>query len=641
MPEWCPLHQHSTYSLLDGLSRPKDIAKKCKEQGYKAAAISDHGNLSCVPQFVKALKKAGVKPLLGNEFYLCPQDAAIQIKENRPQSHLVVLAKNLDGWRGLIKATSESNKPEFFYYKPRLDLGRLWSFANGNWTIFSGHPGSDLADVCFVDARKAYGARTYEEAKGLVRGDWYKSVRNLAARYMDGFGRENFYFEIQLIDKINIPAAEIIAKILRHVGKKENIPCVATADSHYVNREDAADQRILLCSRFQTNLKEVERKIDADEGDGLLSFFRSNNYHIPSLTEMCELHKGYEQELENSVKIADECQEYTILRNPMVPQFQCPDGYDAGQYLRKLCNDGWQKKIVGKVPLLQMDEYVARRDMELRVLVEEAKLAPYFLIVQDYINWAKQDSLVVVRGSATGCLVSYLIGISDVDPIPAGLIFERFYNAGRNTPTHIAYPDIDGDFQTNKRESVIKYIKDKYGHDKVAQVATFGRLQGKAAIKDVLRAHGETDYETMNKITEYIPDEAKIANELQLMRDEGLEPSIIQWSLENNAKELKEWCFINDNGEYDGPYKRQFEQAKRLEGAKRNSGKHAAGLIVANEPLDSLFPLMYDKKTGQSIVGWEYVDAESCGGLKFDILGTNILDKLNSARRLLLTRKLH
>lgn len=636
--QWASLHCHDHYSLLDGLSKPNQIAAKVKELDLYGCAITNHGNMSSVAQFASAMKSTKKKTIFGNEFYISAQDASIQTPTNRSCSHLVVLAKNHDGYKNLILATSESNKPEHFYYKPRLDLNKLGKIGDGKLIVFSGHPGSDLANVCFTDIKAAYSARTYADAKALVRGDWYQAVVGLAKKYMDLFGRENFYFEIQLIDKDNIPAAEIVAKILRYVGGKENIPCVATADSHYVNREDSIDQRILLCSRFQTTFAEVQKKISSDsegESDGLIGFFRSNNYHIPSVAEIAQLHQGHEVELENSIKIADACGEFSILGKPMIPQFECPDGIEPAAYLEKLCEKGWNSIIERKINRGKHEEYKSRLDYELGVL-NGAGLASYFLIVQDYINWAKRDSLVVVRGSAAGCLVSYLIGISDVDPIEFDLLFERFYNAGRNTKDNVSLPDIDTDFETSKRDQVINYIKNKYGPDRVSQIATFGRLQGKAALKDVLRAWGACSFEESNRITEHIPNDSKIADELQLMRENGVEPSIIRWALENNSKELSEWCVINDEGKLEGKFAKYFEQAMRLEGTKRQVGQHAAGIVISQKPLAEVVPLLYDKNNGSTKVGLEFTDAEKLGMVKFDILATNVLDKLSTIQKDLL-----
>lgn len=634
--DWISLHNHSMYSVLDSGAKPDKIAQRAKELNMKAFAFTDHGNMSVAVKMHKELNKVSIKPISGVEYYLCKQDASIKKPENRSCSHLVVLAKNHDGWKNLIKATSASNRPECFYYKPRLDLKKLSDFSNGKFITFSGHPGSDLGNIIWTNPKLGYSSQSIEEARKYLKGNAIEEATKLSYEYMDLFGKENFYLEIQLIDKDRMPAAQLIADVLRQIGKKEGIPCVATADSHYIYREDAEDQRILLCSRFETNLSEIKRKIDSGDDTDLMGFFKSDKYYIPSIEEMCELHKEFPEELENSVKIADTCEHYKILNKPEIPTF----GDNPEEQLVEMCRKGWYQKIQGKISKDNEQIYVDRVKNELNVL-NGAGLAPYFLIVQDYIQASvNRGELCMVRGSGTGCMVSYLIGISDVDPIKYDLLFERFYNAGRNTKDNISLPDIDCDFETDKRELTIQYIENKYGSDKVSQVATFGRMQGRAAIKDVLRAHSVCDYDEMNSITEYIPDESKIADDLQLMREAGEEPSIIHWSLENNEKHLREWCYIDDNGNYSGPLAKYFEQARRLEGSKRSMGKHAAAIVISKNPIAEMCPMIYDKGTGKMICGMEYTDMELMGIPKFDILGVSCLDKLSGVKKLLATGRI-
>lgn len=240
-----------------------------------------------------------------------------------------------------------------------------------------------------------------------------------------------------------------------------------------------------------------------------------------------------------------------------------------------------------------------------------------------------------VHNSAAGCLVSYLIGITSIDPIKYGLLFERFYNSGRNSKNNTSMPDIDVDVPINKRESIIQYIKDKYGHDKVSQMITFNTIKGRGALKDVLRVYGNISFEEMNRITQNIPDEAKIADELQEMKEETGESSIIRWSLENNAEKLKEWCYIDENNELQGPLAKRFEQAIRLEGTKSNQSKHAAGIAISANSLNEICPMIYDSKNDQLIAGMEMQDLESIGIIKFDILGVAMLDKIMTIEQLL------
>ena len=347
--KWVPLHLHTHYSLLDGLSKPEQVASRCKDLGYKTCAITDHGTISGAVSFTKAMKAEGIKPILGCEFYLSQQPATIQDKENRSLSHLVVLAKNKEGWSRLIEAASRSNDDDLYYYKPRLDLDILSEYCDGNLMAFSGHLGSDMANILFSDWKEAYNSPTVDEVKTFLKPNWKKEATDLARRYQEIFGDDNFYIEIQLIDHVNSPASVVVAECLREISKDTSIPPVATADSHYPTKEDAADQRILLCSAMKTTLPKMRSKLDGGEDIGLSAFFKSNNYHIPSLEEMEEIHT--EEELKNSVSIADRCEEYDILAQPMLPKFDCPEGYDEDEYLKQLCRDGWRSKLMetGKV----------------------------------------------------------------------------------------------------------------------------------------------------------------------------------------------------------------------------------------------------------------------------------------------------
>lgn len=665
-----PLHLHTHSSLLDGLSKPWQVAARARKVGAKACAISDHGTISGVPSFLKAMagackhcgyqpnqhadggkgkctlagvtchayEKDPIKPILGEEFYLCQQDATIREKENGPLSHLVVLAKNLAGWKNLVQASTASNRPEHFYRKPRLDLDRLAAFAKGQWVTFSGHPGSDMANICFGDIRAAYSARTYEDAK-LQTKPWPELKRdaiNLAMRYQELFGKGNFFLEVQLIDSENLPAANIIAKIMRYVSNETGIPLLATPDAHYPSRDDAIDQRVLLCSAVDTTLGEAERRLAAGEDVSLGGFFRSTRYHIPSREEMVAC--GHtEVELNACDAVAEMCETYDIFNKPRLPQFDCPGGSAPDQYLKQLCAEGWRRKIEGRVPKERMNEYKERMRMELGVLCP-AGLSPYFLIVHDLCHYAQAELKCKKprgRGSAAGCLVSYLLDVADCDPVKYGLIFERFYNAGRNdlATGRVSLPDIDMDFPISKREQVVDYARRKYGEGRVAQMVTFGRMQGRTALSDVFRAREWGSFEDRKRVTQFIPDESAIADELQVMREETGEASIIKWALEHNADELKEYCVLNEDGTLSGPLESYFAQAMRLEGTKRSQGKHAAGVIISPVDLSDECPMLYDKSTERMVAGFEMADMEALGFVKLDVLGVAAYDKVSGAFR--------
>jgi len=621
MTGWIPLHCHSHYSLLDGLSKPNQIADVCAENGFEACALTDHGTVSGAVSFVSAMKKKGIKPILGCELYLTSQ-ANVKSKETRKLTHLVTLAKNLDGWKELMTAVSKSNDDDVYYYKPRLDLDMLRPYAsNGNLISFSGHPGSDLADVMFMG--KGY-TELHPNAKRLAT--------EAALEYQDIFGKGNFFLEIQLIDQDNFKASTIIGKILREVSKDTGIPCVATADSHYPTREDAIDQRVLLCSSMKTTFKNIQRAFEQDDNVPLKGFFSSENFHIPSNEEMKKLHT--EEEIENTRLIASMCQEYNILGPPKLPRFACPQNIDEDEYLRQLCRDGWKNVLVkhGVLNKNNFDTYKQRVQEELEVF-KTAGLAGYFLIVQDYVNWAKQQGWLIGagRGSGSGCLTNYLIGVTTIDPIPHDLLFSRFYNAGRNTAERVSFPDIDVDFPIEKRGQVIEYMKNKYGKSRVAQMCTFGRLQGRGAIKEVLRVHEACGFAQMNMITKSIPHEHEIEDK---MKESG-EHSILQWTLENEPKLVSDFCRINDNGTFEGEYATYFKQAIRLEGTYKSLGKHAAGVIITSDDLDNVCPMIRDSKGNEKMAGLEMNDLEAMGHIKFDILGLAALDKLMGVNNLL------
>jgi DNA polymerase-3 subunit alpha len=609
MKPYTPLHVHSHYSLLDGLSKPQQIADRCVQLGVSACAITDHGSISGAVQFYQALKSKKIKPILGCEIYISDDDSSIKSKENSNLSHFILLAKNYKGWKQLINIVSESNNKDNFYHKPRLDFNKLSKFIDGNILGFCGHLGSSLADLLSKSA------------------DIDTTGKNFIAKMKDIFGADNFFLETQLMDQIATPLQKEITEHIRRLSKNTNTKIICTPDAHYCSKEDAIDQRILLCNNLKTTLIDINKKILNNEDIPMGCFFRSDNFHILSPEEMRDLHT--QEEIENTNYVNSLCEEYDILHKPLLPAFKCPNGANPDEYLRQLCRNGWKEKIESNIPKDDHQAYVNRIKYELEVL-QGAGLSSYFLIVQDIVNYVRSNKWLPGpgRGSAAGCLVSYLIGITSIDPIKHDLLFERFYNAGRNTADRISMPDIDVDVPINKRENIIEYIKQKYGHGKVSQMITFNTMKGRGALKEVLRVYGNISFDEMNKITKFIPDEAKIADELQEMKEDTGEASIIRWALENNGDKLKEWCSIGDDGTLTGPLAKRFEQAIRLEGTKSNQSKHAAGVVISSEDLSSVCPMIYDSKNKQSIAGMEMQDLESIGVIKFDILGIAMLDKI-------------
>lgn len=646
-----PLHVHSHYSLLNGLSRTTSIAERCAELKYGACALTDHGNIAGTISFVKALddvchcghqktihqdkKKCTfkgcpcvehtpykVKPILGSEFNLCtPPFSAEKIRRT------IILSKNLAGWKGLIKATSQANLPKNAVEgkTPSITIDGLSEYCADNWICIGGYMDSDLSECLFMDINAVYRSKSYDDAKALIHTDWKKRIIECAGKYLEIFGKENFYLGVHLLDAKRFPATEILSKTMRWLGKKLSIPCVAITNSHFSNKNDAADQRILLCIKNKKTLKKIHADGDLNEND-VVCHFRSNNYHIPSLEELQEIHEP--EEIANTLRIAEKCESYKVLGKPQMPDFVCPNGLTSDDYLKKLCARGWKNKIDNVISDSEKDTYKQRIKHELDVICG-AGLSPYFLVVQDYCNWARRQGWLLGpgRGSGAGCLISYLIGITSVNPIPANLIFERFYNAGRNTADRIAFPDIDSDFPKFKRPHVIAYIKKKYGEDKVSQMITFTTLKGRSALTEVLSVHETMPFADIKKISKLIPQDASISDHLQNMREARGEASTIRWALENIPESLRDWCFINENDEFDGQYAKLFEQAVRIEGLKKNPGKHASGIIISKEPLAEVCPMWYDTKDGNAVAGMEMGDLEASGHTKFDILGVSMFDK--------------
>lgn len=610
MKKYIPLHVHSHYSLLDGLSRPKQIAQRCVDIGVKSCAITDHGNIAGAAQVHAALKSKGIKPILGCELYICDQHASMKDKSNGKLSHFIVLAKNLQGWNTLVKIISESNKPEHFYRKPRLSIDQLAEIVDENIIGFCGHLGSYLANKILSNDE--------------IVDNW-KSIATTEVKKLKKIFGDNFFLETQLMDKELNPAQISLAECVRELSKDLGVRAICTPDAHYANQRDAIDQRILLCNNLKTTLPEINRKLSNEEDVPMSTFFISDKYYILSPEEMQDLHT--EEEIENTIYVDSLCESYDINHEPRLPPFQTETSPD--EYLRQLCREGWKRKIGTKVEKSLHEKYADRIKYELSIL-QSAGLSSYFLIVSDIVKYVKSQGWLAGpgRGSAAGCLVSYLIDITSIDPIKHDLIFERFYNAGRNTKGRVSMPDIDMDVPINQREQVIEYIKDKYGSDNVSQMITFNTLKGRGALKDVLRVYGDVTFDEMNQITKNIPDEAKIADELEQMRDEYGDASIIRWALENRVDNLKNWCYIDKEGNLSGPFAKRFEQAMRLEGTKVNQSKHAAGVVITDKKLETICPMIFDTKTKQPIAGMEMNDLEYLGIIKFDVLGIAMLDKV-------------
>jgi DNA polymerase-3 subunit alpha len=607
---YVPLHVHSHYSLLDGLSRPKQIAQRCVDIGVKSCAITDHGNIAGAAQIHSALKSKGIKPILGCELYICDKHASIKDKSNAKLSHFLVLARNLQGWNKLVNIVSESNKPDFFYKKPRISMQQLAEIVDDNLIGFCGHLGSYIANK-IID-------------NDTIVPNWEDIAYDEISMLKNIFG-EYFFLEAQLMDYELNPIQKELTECIRIIAQKTGVKVICTPDAHYANQKDAIDQRILLCNNLKTTLPEINRKLANNEDVPMSTFFISDKYYILSGDEMSALHP--QEEIDNTIYVDSLCEEYDINHAPRLPPFQSESAPD--EYLRQLCREGWRNKIAKKVDESLHQKYADRIKYELSIL-QTAGLSSYFLIVSDIVKYVKSQGWLAGpgRGSAAGCLVSYLIDVTSIDPIKHDLIFERFYNAGRNTTNRVSMPDIDMDVPINQREQVIDYIKNKYGSDNVSQMITFNTLKGRGALKDVLRVYGDVSFDEMNQITKHIPDEAKIADELEEMKDEHGDASIIRWALENRVDSLENWCYIDKEGNLAGPFAKRFEQAMRLEGTKVNQSKHAAGVVITDQKLEKICPMIFDTKTKQPIAGMEMNDLEYLGIIKFDVLGIAMLDKV-------------
>jgi DNA polymerase-3 subunit alpha len=395
---------------------------------------------------------------------------------------------------------------------------------------------------------------------------------------------------------------------------------------YYVDQSDAECHRIMLCGKLKSTIKKIN-KVDHD----FKEFFDTSHKHYDTF-HLTDQNSTFAKRVstvgENDVwRIVDRCEEYDLADQPSFPTFECPDGFEEDEYLTQLCRDGWAKLLIpsGKVKFEHDKElYADRIKQELKVIFK-AQLSGYFLIVQDIIRWVREQGWLAGpgRGSAAGCLVSYLLGITEVDPIEYDLIFERFYNEGRNTDGNIAIPDIDMDVPAEHRDDVIDYIKQKYGEENVAQMITFGRLQGRSAIKEVLRVNDAVSFSEMNEITDSIEDEAQISDQLELMDD----PSVIRWTLENNPKPLKRWVVLKEDGGLDGPLANLFEQAINIEGTNKSQGKHPAGVIISKHKLSNVCPMTVDK-SNNPVVAFEMNPLEIQGHVKFDVLGIDLLSKI-------------
>lgn len=398
-----------------------------------------------------------------------------------------------------------------------------------------------------------------------------------------------------------------------------NLNLIDVNSAYYLKREDAKDQLVPLCLSKNIKLKDIKTETDPV----FCKFLENEDFRILTKEESEGLSSGG---LENYVE------EFNITDLPEIYKYKCPNGLSSEDYLTQLAREGWKRKFKNWDKKLYGDRI--KEELE---IIKKYKLSDYFLIVQDYMNFARKKWYCSSgRGSAGGSLLSYLLNITEIDPIPYGLIFSRFINVGRFTETSWSPPDIDSDFPTYARQEIIKYIIDTFGKDHVCQVATFSRMMGRSALSDVLKAH-DYDFKETKIITKYVPSESAVADELQEMKKDTGMASLVLWSLENQP-ELKQWCEYK-KGSFDGPLAAEFQQAIRLEGVKRSIGQHASAVLLSKNFLDESVPLVYNND-GELIAAMEYPDLESIGLLKLDILGLDLLDKMEHAVKLIRSKKI-
>lgn len=560
------LHVHSEYSLLDGAIRLKDLVRRAKELNMPAVALTDHGVMYGIIEFFKYAKEEGIKPIIGSEIYLAPS-SRFKREARESNYHLVLLCKDNTGYRNLSNIVSKAFM-EGYYYKPRADFDLLSEYSEGLIALTS----------CL---------------QGLIPKPILEENRKLAYEHLDKlvsiFGRENVYIELQ--DHGLAEQKKILPELIE-IAKKFNVKVVATNDVHYLRREDHTLHEVLLHIQTGTTVK-----------DQLKIGFSTEEFYLKSYEEMLDLFSEVSEALENTIEIAERCNVEFEFGNIILPDYEVPKGESLDSYLEKLCFEGMKKRY-GENPPKQA---VERLKYELSV-IKEMGFSGYFLIVWDVINWAKNNGIRVGpgRGSAAGSLVSYVLGIVDIDPLKFGLYFERFLNPSRKT-----MPDIDIDIAEDKRDQVIEYVQRKYGEDHVAQIITFSTMKARAATRDAGRVLGYP-YSYVDKI-------AKLIN-----------LSSIVESIEN-IKELKELY------ERDEDARKILDVAKGIEGLVRQDSIHAAGIVISKEPLTDIVPLQ-KKSEGEVVTQYSMKPISDLGLLKMDFLGLRTLTVIENALKLIAER---
>jgi DNA polymerase-3 subunit alpha len=564
------LHTHSHYSLLDGFSKIDDLIKRASELGFSALALTDHGTLSGAIEFYKKAKKAGIKPIIGCEVYLAPRTRFDKTAKIDSKSyHLTLLAKDEKGYKNLIKLVTKGWL-EGFYYKPRIDKEILREHSEG-LICLSGCPASEIS-------------------KALLRQN-YDLAKKLCFEYLDIFGQGNFYIEIDYHPKIE--DSKKLKNLLIKLSEEIKIPLVVTYDSHYPHPEDASVHDVFLAIQTGKDIDEEERLT-----------MRQDDFSLVDYETIFNLHKDIPEGIKNTLEIAEKCNLEIELGKLKLPKYPLPEGETEIGYLRKLAEKGISKRN------LNFEEIKDRFDYELKI-IEQTGFAGYFLIVQDIVNFAKENNLMVGpgRGSVGGSLIAYLLGITEINPLRYGLLFERFLNPERYEP-----PDIDIDFSDVKREIVFDYVKKKFGQDRFAQIITFGKMASRAAVRDAGRALGFS-FSFVDRLARLIP-----AN-LPLEEAEEL----------NDVKKI-----LKENKDYQ----KIINAAKRLEGTIRHASVHACGTVITPGPILDYLPLQFAPGEEKVIISqYDMYSIQEIGLLKMDFLGLRTLSIIETSKNLILQRR--
>ena len=575
MSDFVHLHNHTEFSLLDGLAKVKKLVKHAKELGMEALAITDHGGLYGAIKFYHACQEEGIKPIIGCEFYVAKRsrlDKEANIDDER--NHLVLLAKNNKGYKNLIQLVTLANL-EGFYYKPRIDMEILKKYSEGL--------------ICLTACVSGY------IAEPIILGKHEEALKRTKT-LIEIFGKDLF---LELQDHINVKDQNILNTELISLSKKLGLPIVATNDTHYIRKEDAEAQEILLCIGTQRTMLEENRP---------LSMLDSPDFYLKSEEEMKAAFMQYPEALKNTLRIAEMVNLEIETGKWIIPRFDIPKDITTEDYLRDLVN----KNLKNRYPE-PSEEIKKRIEYELSVIFQK-KYATYFLIVHDLKDWARKQGIGTGpgRGSVAGSIVSYILKITELDPIQYGLPFERFLNPQRPTP-----PDFDLDFADDRRDEVIKYVTEKYGKEKVAQIITFGTMEARGSIRDVGRALG-MPYSEPDRIAKLIPPGVQ-----------GF-PMTIEKALEQTP----ELAIAYRNEERT---KKLLDVAKKLEGVTRHASTHAAGVVIADKPLTEYTPLQKEARGERIITQYDMYDLDlnvsnnAIGLLKIDFLGLRNLTILENA----------